>query len=46
MGRRKKDIIYQGNRFDSPAQALVSGIGEQEVIKRLGMALNAEYVFA
>jgi len=45
MGSKKKDIIYQDNRFDNPALALVLGFGEQEVIKWLGVALSREYVF-
>jgi len=35
-----------GNRFDSRVLALVSGLGEQEVIKRLGVALSGHYIFA
>ncbi|MCK4840189.1 MAG: AAA family ATPase, partial [Desulfobulbaceae bacterium] len=35
-----------GNRFDSRVLALVSGHDEQEVIKRLDIALRGHYVFA
>ena len=34
-----------GNRFDSRVLALVSGHDEQEVIKRLGVALSGRYIF-
>jgi predicted ATPase/signal transduction histidine kinase/CheY-like chemotaxis protein/tRNA A-37 threonylcarbamoyl transferase component Bud32 len=34
-----------GNRFDVPTLAMISGLGEQEVTKRLRMALRGQYIY-